>query len=293
MDTVFQKPDSDVIDKFLFEQKQGHCEYFATSMVVMLRTINVPARLATGYAAHRENAITGYYEVRRKNAHAWVEAYIEGYGWMTFEPTSSFELPRRSKRLVAATGVLAYLEDRLSSAARSNPGTWWAQLIRSIVEFIKRLWETLRDLFMVLLKIVGSIFTWFAESGWILLLCIFAAVAIAYPVLRVVVRLGERVDLAQLRKKDARQFIIQCYREMEKLLARKKLPRRPFCSPSEYTPQVAVRLPHLVPSVEVLTGLFNMARYGSQVIGAAEADRAFEAYQNIVNFFDTKPETKR
>lgn len=293
LDTVLKQPDSDVIDKFLFERKAGHCEYYATSMVVMLRTIKVPARLATGYAAYRENAITGYYEVRKKNAHAWVEAYIEGFGWMTFEPTSSFELPRQSKRIVAATGVLTYLEDRLSSAAQSNRGTWWAELIRKIVEFIKRLWETLRDLFMALVKIVKNIFIWFAEIGWILFLAMLSASAIAYPVFRLVVRLGERVDLAQLRKKDARQFIIQCYREMEKLLSRKKLPRRPFCAPSEYTPQVAAHLPHLVPSVEVITGLFNRARYSDMTIGAREADSAFEAYQYILKIIDNKPEEKR
>jgi hypothetical protein len=291
LDTVLNKPDSDVIDSFLFERKQGHCEYFASSMVVMLRAINVPARLATGYAAYKDNAITGYYEVRRKNAHAWVEAYIEGYGWMTFEPTSSFELPRRSKRLVAASGVLGYLEDRLSAAARSNPGTWWAVVIRKIVEFLKHLWRLLQEFFMAFWMMVRTIIIWFVDAGWILLLTMLTAVAISYPILRFVVWFGERVDLAQLRKKDARQFIIQCYREMEKLLARKKLPRRPFCAPSEYTPLVAVRLPHLVRSVDVLTGLFNRARYSELPIGAREADGAFEAYKNIVNFLDTKPET--
>jgi transglutaminase-like putative cysteine protease len=292
LDTVLHKPDSDVLDKFLFEQKQGHCEYFASSMVVMLRTINVPARLATGYAAFRENAITGYYEVRKKNAHAWVEAYIEGFGWMTFEPTSSFQLPRRSKRIVAASGILTYLEDRLSSMAESNRGTWWAELIRKIMEFFKRIWRVFQELFAALVQMVGNVFSWFAQIGWILFLVMFSAVAIAYPVLKLAVRFGERVDLAQLRKKDARQFIIQCYREMEKMLAEKKLPRRPFCAPSEYTPLVAVRLPHLVPSVEVITGLFNRARYSDRPIGAREADSAFEAYQFILEFINNKPEER-
>jgi transglutaminase-like putative cysteine protease len=97
VNTILTRPNSDVIDEFLFETKQGHCEYFATSMVLMLRTLNIPARLATGYSVDQQNAVTGYFEVRQRHAHAWVEAYIAGHGWMTFEPTSSFQLPQTNK----------------------------------------------------------------------------------------------------------------------------------------------------------------------------------------------------
>lgn len=293
MGTVLKHPDSDVIDKFLFEQKQGHCEYFATSMVIMLRTISVPARLAAGYAAYRKNAITGYYEVRRKNAHAWVEAFIEGYGWMTFEPTSTFELPRESKRTIAAAGVFTYLEDRLSAAAQSNPGSWWAGAIRKIVAFFKRLWKTIQELFNALVTVCGYIFNWFAEIGWMFFLAIIVSIGIAYPLIKLLVQAGEKIDLAQLRKKDARQFIIQCYREMEKILSRRKLPRRLFCAPSEYAPLIAAQLPHLVPSVEMMTGLFNRARYSVLPIDSSDADTAFEAYQYILKFIDKRPEEKR
>lgn len=293
LNTVLKHPDSDVLDRFLFEQKQGHCEYFATSMVVMLRTIGVPARFATGYAADRKNAITGYYEVRRKNAHAWVEAFIEGYGWMTFEPTSSFELPHESKQMIAAAGVLTYLEDRLSAAVQSNPGSWWADAIRKIMAFFKRLLAVLKELFNALMQAGENILTWFAEIGWMFFLAIIVSVGIAYPIIKLLVQAGEKIDLAQLRKKDARQFIIQCYREMEKILCRKKLPRRLFCAPSEYTPLVAAHLPQLAPSVEMMTGLFNRARYSILPIDSSDADTAFEAYQYILKFIDAKPDEKR
>ena len=288
MSTALHHPDSDVLDEFLFDTKQGHCEYFASSMIIMLRTVNVPARLATGYAAHQENAITGYYEVRQKNAHAWVEAYIEGYGWMTFEPTSSFEIPHGSKRLFAASGVLKYVEDRLSATARSNPGTWWAEAIRRILDFFKRLWRTLLDLFEAIMTAGERIVAWFLELGWIVLLLILASFGIAFPIYKFLEKSSDRIDLDQLRRKDVRQFIIQCYYEMEIALTRRKLPRRPFCSPSEYTPFIAKHLPHLAPSVEVIVGLFNLARYSSIPVGALEADSAFEAYQYIRKSIDAK-----
>lgn len=79
---------ADTVDYFLFEKKKGYCEHFATSMAVMLRAIGVPSRLVTGYAPGEYNPFTGYYEVKVSNAHAWVEVFVEKYGWVPFDPTA-------------------------------------------------------------------------------------------------------------------------------------------------------------------------------------------------------------
>ena len=87
---TLQLPRSAVADplaNFLFERKQGHCEYFASSMAVMLRTLGIPSRVVNGFRSDEFNDVTGYYVVRAKNAHSWVEAYFPGYGWVTFDPT--------------------------------------------------------------------------------------------------------------------------------------------------------------------------------------------------------------
>ena len=77
----------DPIANFLFERKQGHCEYFASSMAVMLRSMGIPSRVVNGFHGDEFNDITGSYIVRAKHAHAWVEAYFPNYGWQTFDPT--------------------------------------------------------------------------------------------------------------------------------------------------------------------------------------------------------------
>lgn len=77
----------DPLANFLFERKQGHCEYFASSMAVMLRTLGIPSRVVNGFRSDEFNDITGNYVVRAKDAHSWVEAYFPGYGWETFDPT--------------------------------------------------------------------------------------------------------------------------------------------------------------------------------------------------------------
>jgi hypothetical protein len=79
----------DFVDDFLFETKQGRCEHFATAMVVMLRSLNVPARLVSGYHVGDYDPVAQGYVYREDQAHTWVEAFFPGYGWIPFEPTPS------------------------------------------------------------------------------------------------------------------------------------------------------------------------------------------------------------
>jgi transglutaminase-like putative cysteine protease len=81
------------LERFLFDQRKGHCEFFATAMVVMLRSQGIPARFVTGFLGGEPNAFEGYYVVRRSNAHAWVEAYIPDMGWQVFDPTPASGRP--------------------------------------------------------------------------------------------------------------------------------------------------------------------------------------------------------
>ncbi|MGI9102420.1 MAG: transglutaminase TgpA family protein [Terriglobales bacterium] len=80
-------PPPDPIAYFLFDRKEGHCEYFASAMAVMLRTVGIPSRMVTGFRTGEYNDLTGSYIIRGRDAHSWVEAYIPGYAWVAFDPT--------------------------------------------------------------------------------------------------------------------------------------------------------------------------------------------------------------
>lgn len=75
------------LEDFLFTRKTGYCEHYATAMVVLLRTLGVPARLVTGFLPGEWNDVGNYYLVRQRDAHAWVEVYFPVSGWVTFDPT--------------------------------------------------------------------------------------------------------------------------------------------------------------------------------------------------------------
>ncbi|MBS1836780.1 MAG: transglutaminase domain-containing protein [Actinobacteria bacterium] len=79
----------DVVDDFLFTSKVGWCEQIASSLVVMLREVGVPARLATGFAPGEADRSSGRFIVRERDAHAWTEVWFAGIGWVPFDPTAA------------------------------------------------------------------------------------------------------------------------------------------------------------------------------------------------------------
>lgn len=84
---------ADPIAHFLFERRAGHCEYFASSMALMLRTIGIPSRVVNGFRGGEFNEVTGAYIIRGRDAHSWVEAYFPGAGWISFDPTPANPKP--------------------------------------------------------------------------------------------------------------------------------------------------------------------------------------------------------
>ncbi|WP_219637918.1 transglutaminaseTgpA domain-containing protein [Cohnella sp. CFH 77786] len=103
-----KRKSADVTDAFLFEIREGYCDYYSTAFVVMARSLGIPARWVKGYASGVDPAKTeslrfggvpddpdgpGTYTVRNADAHSWAEVYFEGYGWIPFEPTAGFSVP--------------------------------------------------------------------------------------------------------------------------------------------------------------------------------------------------------
>lgn len=74
------------LERFLLVDRGGHCEYFAAGMVALLNAVDVPARIAGGFYGGQFNPLTGYYAIRREDAHAWTEVW-DGTRWMTFDAT--------------------------------------------------------------------------------------------------------------------------------------------------------------------------------------------------------------
>lgn len=95
----------DAISWFLFTEKQGFCTYFASAMTVMARSLGMPARLVSGYSSGSYDGHSNSYVVRGTQKHVWTQIYFAGYGWVNFEPTSSFNSFERGTTSGTSSGV--------------------------------------------------------------------------------------------------------------------------------------------------------------------------------------------
>lgn len=106
---------AETVDYFMFVTKRGYCEHFATAMAVLCRLSGVPARLVTGYTPGTYNPLTGYYEIRNKDAHAWVEVFIPRFGWLSFDPTPGWspdpEESEKEQSFWLASMLINYLKE--------------------------------------------------------------------------------------------------------------------------------------------------------------------------------------
>jgi transglutaminase-like putative cysteine protease len=267
---TLQLPDRAVADplaNFLFVRRKGHCEYFASSMAVMLRSLGIPARLATGFQSGVYNPVSGLWLLRASDAHSWVEAWIPGHGWTTFDPTPADVnagglaiLGRLALYLdaagtfwqewvmtydVARQGTLAY---RMEQGAR-HWGIQWTDTAASV----RAGWE----------RYVAA---WPRRFGWQALGWAAGLVALGFaagPLIRLMHmrQRVERVRRGQARVADATLL----YQRMLHILKRRGYQKPPWFTPAEF----AASLPRspLGDSVGEFTGTYNALRFG----GHAEA----------------------
>ena len=105
---------SDPLDDFLFNSRRGHCEFYSTAMVVMLRELGIPSRNVTGFIGGSYNRFGRYYAVRQGDAHSWVEVYFKDRGWQMFDPTPPADAAPRSE----ISGALALVRDIIEATGQ-------------------------------------------------------------------------------------------------------------------------------------------------------------------------------
>lgn len=171
------------IDEFWLDRKEGFCEHFAAAFVVVMRALDVPARIVTGYQGADPLPVDGYYVVRQSAAHAWAEYWQPGTGWVRADPTAAVAPDRinRSMRLAPPPGLVAGAIDAVNPALLSQlRESWeainnrWNQWVLNYsrgqqLEVLKDLgfdapdWQTLAKLLVIALStlaLIGAAWAW-------------------------------------------------------------------------------------------------------------------------------------
>jgi len=114
-------------DEFWFDSKQGFCEHIASSFVVLMRAMDVPARVVTGYQGGELNPVDGYWVVRHRDAHAWAEVWLAGRGWVRVDPTTAVAPSRveTAARLDVPEGAIAAAVNTVSPGLRTSLRSLW------------------------------------------------------------------------------------------------------------------------------------------------------------------------
>jgi hypothetical protein len=257
------KPGDDPLAHFLFETRGGHCEYFASAMTIMLRTLGIPAREVNGFLPGEYNDLAGDYIVRASDAHSWVEVYFPGMDWEVFDPTPAVAendagfMTRLGQyadwmQLTWSEWVIGYdfghqlaLAQNLQRSSRDMSESMRAWYSRQQLRG-RRWMKSWHNKLSILIPLVVAAF---------LILLRFDAVS---AMLR-------RWWLTwQLRSaKVARSnphLASKLYAELLRMLARRGLIREVTQTPFEFA--AAVDSPHLAPPVREFTQLYTHARFG-------------------------------
>lgn len=281
-------PVKDPIANFLFDRKQGHCEYFASAMAVMLRSLGIPSRVVNGFRTDEFNDVTANYVVRAKDAHSWVEAYFPGYGWQTFDPT-----PGGGGGKVQGWGRIALYIDAMASFWRdwivSYDSSHQYALGQSAIGRSRVLWEGTRDWAR---HHYDSMLKWARHSqdrleqapGRSTLLAILITIGLVVLAnLGRIARLLHETWLQAHPERSPEQVATLWYQRMASVLARRGIRRGATQTPSEFAREIhdeGLREP-----VTNFTEVYESARFGNC---PQDAQRLPELYDEVESVARTR-----
>jgi transglutaminase-like putative cysteine protease len=260
------RPGDHPLAHFLFETRAGHCEYFASAMAIMLRTLGIPTREVNGFLPGEYNDLGGDYIVRASDAHSWVEVYFPGNGWQTFDPTPA--APENTASILsrleqyadwmaitwrewvigydfAHQMVFAQNLQRNSRNWSEATRSWFEQKERAGKKWIKS-WQFQHGPLGYLLPVSLVLF---------LVALRFNLIAELFRRMRLFLQLRSRKTV-----RTDPQLASRLYAELLRMLARRGLLRLESQTPFEFA--AAVDAPQLAPAVREFTQLYAYARFG-------------------------------
>jgi transglutaminase-like putative cysteine protease len=259
-ETVFTSQGVTPLDAFLFDTRRGHCEFFASAMAVMLRSVGIPSRVVNGHLAHSFNPVTGFFEVRAFDGHAWVEAQVDGPGWMTFEPTAAYPVPERRPQ----TGTALFdLKDYTEKLARQEmlQGKWSPKaVIAAVLRQASELWQAL--ILWARIVLAGLAHWLYSNAA---ALAVAASAGAALVALGYVFRTTLLLSWARfvVSTTPAARVPLAAFRYLERLARTRRLGREIGETADEYIERLVAGNDVRQAELDLLRRAFNAARYGA------------------------------
>ncbi len=275
----------DPLANFLFERKQGHCEYFASSMAVMLRSLHIPSRIVTGFRTGEFNDLTGQYVVRASNAHSWVEAYFPGSGWVSFDPTPAGSLPSRtgwSRVQLYVDAAASFWREWIINYDTSHQRTLGKDAASNTRRFFDDVRRWMAQQHRALLRSARRAHSHFTNfpSRWLGGLLLFMVTVLGLLNLRRAIRALKGFSLRAHPERAPREAAALWYDRMVARLARLGWRKSPSQTPVDFV--AAIQEPALQGKVATFTRAYESARFGQSAHDAAALPQLFEEITDAV-----------
>ena len=265
----------DRIDDFLFNTLEGFCEHYASSFAFLMRSVGIPSRVVVGYQGAEYNRFEDYMMIYQYNAHAWNEVWLEGEGWVRFDPTGAVS-PERIELGVeeALRNDPAFLEESLFSAVRLG-GMGWINTLRLRLDAIEYEWNRRvvnynEDIqFELFERLFGEV----TEQKVLLLLIGLAGL--------VIVAVGFTVIRIESRSKYSP--VVKAYRGVGRELEKIGLGRRQGEGSLNYRDRVIDARPELKQVMTELTDLYISLSYQSKSPSEAQINRDLKQFKIILS----------
>jgi transglutaminase-like putative cysteine protease len=240
----------DPVDQFLFDTRRGFCEHYASAFAVLMRAVGIPARVVTGYQGGEFNPLGDYLIVRQSDAHAWVEVWLRGAGWVRVDPTAVVAPARID------AGVMARLPNETALALPTGVERSWLHSLGLVWDSVANTWnqwvigytpERQRQL----LARAGI-----DRVNWrTLTVALVAASAVVILILALMILRGVRRAAMDPGQRVYEQF---CRR-----LARRGIVRADTEGPSDFAARAAATLPDSASLIKIITARYVALRYGN------------------------------
>lgn len=288
LDASIKDSSVDPVEDFLFNRKKGHCEYYATSLALMLRAVDVPTRLISGFKGGTVNSITGAFDVEQRHAHAWVEAYVDGQ-WITLDATPSSP---RNDGVEALEPGLPTIRDLMSvirdvwntQIINMNIGQQRDRIYTPVQDAASALWKSVSGdekeqdaLWKAVRRFVTSPEEWISVKGGLVSFALLTMSAGAFFGVRRFVRWSRGLSQQRREAESNELFAVEFYERFKRLCANAGLERersqtqREFGSVVETTWRDPLRVDRSTGVPSELTELFYRVRFGHHTLTPDEA----------------------
>jgi hypothetical protein len=275
-------PPRDPLAEFLFLRKQGHCEYFASSMAIMLRTLRIPSRVVNGFRTGEFNDLTSQYVVRESDAHSWVEAYFPGYGWVSFDPTPVNVGSRLgwSRAMLYMDALASFWREWVISYDSTHQHSLETMATRGSLQWFQQARTWMREEYGTLMGAASRTQAKVVKRpARRVVLGLFAAVVLALVTSGPrCLQFFRRVRLSARPSKSPRVAATIWYERMTRRVARKGWRKMPAQTPAEFIR--CIEDPMVREQVAKFTARYESARFGGS---AEDASSLPQLYQEISN----------